>query len=869
VRVSALPFLVLFVALMPGLGHAGGLPVTPTTTLAAETGNNTSGAATFLGQTNGNRGVGNVSKVATSSLLYSGSTSQIFAHFMPWFGDPKHMSVGYNSNDPAQVHRQVTDMMSRGIAGAIVDWYGPNLTLEDQTTQYMRNEAQNSGGRFSFAVMEDKGALTACYYTAGCNLTQQLISDLTYAYNTYETSPAYLRVSGRPVVFTFAIDAYALDWNAVIAAVPGNPILIFLYQSSNGFTHPYSGGAFSWINLNLSNPNDIALSYLDTFYAAGQTYPAEATIGAGYKGFNDSLAPWAPVPPRVMNQNCGQTWMTSLAEAGKFYSAGGKQLPFMQLVTWNDYEEGSEIETGIDNCVSISASTSASSLTWNITGSETTIDHYTVFVSADGVNLMPLGDLAPGTHSFNLSSVGLAAGSYTFYVKAVGKPSMSNHMSGGVPFVVSTTALPPVASLSVTPSSGQAPIVVSASTANSSSPDGTAITSTLNFGDGSAPVTGPSANHTYNVAGSYTVTATVTSATGLSSTAIATVTVSAATASASCAPSGVGVTVCSPSSGNQITSPVTIAAAAAGSAPITTMAVYVDNVLATSVRSATLATPVSMSAGSHYVVVQAWDTTGAVYKAPVNVTVAATIKPQTGWWWDPKLNGIGFFLEDGGNSGNGMFAGGFLYDAAGNPTWMVSTGQMSGTSYSGNWLDVTGGQTLLGAYKAPTAQTPAGSVAINFTDSTHGVMTRPDGTTINLQRLSFSAGSTPAPPVAGAPQSGWWWNDPASAANNPGQGGTGFGIEIQGSAVFIVAYVYDDAGKPVWYLATGALTSPTVYTGTWDLYTGGPQLTSPEGTYAAHDTGSASPMSLSFSDATHGTLTMGTVTIPITRFQNF
>jgi hypothetical protein len=275
-----------------------------------------------------------------------------------------------------------------------------------------------------------------------------------------------------------------------------------------------------------------------------------------------------------------------------------------------------------------------------------------------------------------------------------------------------------------------------------------------------------------------------------------------------------------------------------------------------------------MSSGSHYVVVQAWDSNGAVYKTPFNVTVAST-KPQTGWWWDPSLTGIGFFLEDGGSSGNGMFAGGFMYDASGNPTWMVSTGQMNGNNYNGSWLKVTGGQTLLGPYKPVATNTAIANVAINFVDSTHAVMARPDGTTINLQRFPFTGSPTPVPPVAGAPQTGWWWNDPAFVANNPGHGGTGYGIETQGSNVFIVAYVYDDSGNPVWYLATGALTSPTTYSGSWELYADGPQLTSAEGSYSSHDAGSASPMSLSFSDAAHGTLTMGSVTIPITRMQNF
>ena len=54
-----------------------------TTTLTAETGNNTSTASSFTAQTNGNIGPSNISKVSTSSLLYPGSTAKIYAHFLP------------------------------------------------------------------------------------------------------------------------------------------------------------------------------------------------------------------------------------------------------------------------------------------------------------------------------------------------------------------------------------------------------------------------------------------------------------------------------------------------------------------------------------------------------------------------------------------------------------------------------------------------------------------------------------------------------------------------------------------------------------------------------------------------------------------
>src|ERR1700694_2440138 len=127
--------------------------VVPTTTLSAETSNNPSAAPSFLAQANGNRGNGNVSKLDVHSLLSSGLKTKVYAHLMLWFGKSNHMNVGYSSTDPAQVHRQITDMISRGINGVIIDWYGSN-TFEDQATRVVMAEAESHRG-FTFAIMFD------------------------------------------------------------------------------------------------------------------------------------------------------------------------------------------------------------------------------------------------------------------------------------------------------------------------------------------------------------------------------------------------------------------------------------------------------------------------------------------------------------------------------------------------------------------------------------------------------------------------------------------------------------------------------------------------------------------------------------------
>jgi hypothetical protein len=408
----------------PLVSFASTLTIKPTTTLAAQTSNNTSAANGFLAQTNGNLGAGNVSKMDVHSMLYAGANTKVYAHLLLWFGGTNHMNVNYSSTDPAQIKNQVADMISRGINGVIIDWYGPN-NAEDQATQLVMAEAQTHPG-FTFAIAVDKGAIEwdSC---SGCTAQQALIQQLQYVEQTYFSSPAYMKVNGQPVVTNFDVDSsYAIDWSSVSAALSTHPA--FLFQNSGGFSHLLSDGSYSWV---MPSTSDYGMAYLTNFYKTGELYPQTMTIGTAYKGFNDTLASWGS--NRIMAQQCGQTWLQTFAKINQFYNSAN-QLPALQLVTWNDYEEGSEIESGIDNCVGITASTSGSSLTWNISGNENTIDHYRAYISTDGKALMPLADIAAGTHSLNVCSYTLAARSYKLFVQAIGKPSLANHMSAAVTY---------------------------------------------------------------------------------------------------------------------------------------------------------------------------------------------------------------------------------------------------------------------------------------------------------------------------------------------------------------------------------------------------------------------------------------------------
>ncbi len=670
------------------------LAIVPTTTLAAETGNNTSASSLFLATGNGNLAQANVSKVNTHTLMYPGYSGKIYAHLMSWFcmtpGSTStgagtlcgsHVQVGYNSNDPAVVHAQAMDMISRGFDGVIHDWYGPGNSRDDIATRNWIAEAEQHPG-FQVALMIDQGALKwySCI-SSGCSPTQALTQLTQYAAQNFFNSPAYMRINGRPVLTNFDIDLhYTVDWNSVAANTPGNPI--FVFQNNGGFTHLLSAGSYSWVMPTASN---YGMDYLGSFYSTGMNYPAELTSGAMYKGFNDTLASWSG--NRVMSQQCGQTWLQTFAKANSMFNSS-QQLGAIQLVTWDDYEEGTELETGIDNCVSLTGAISGSTLSWTLSGNENTIDHYTVFISTDGQNLMPLGDFVVGTRQLDLSSFALAPGKYSLFVKAIGKPSLRNQMSNAVSYnavtsgvyITSPTSGATVASpvrltayaqsaypittivayldynevyrttassldASLTMAAGQHLLVTNAwdttgklmqaqvtITVAALAPLATlsvSQTSALSFTASTAASTDPNGSTLTSVinwgdgASSAGPTATHTYARGGNYTITATVTDSLGLSSSkSAAVTAAGVVIWSPLNGAVSRSPVHVSATAYDSKTIASMIVYVDGVKKYLVYANTLDTHIKMNKGTHRVTVNSWeDVTGLVFQSSATVTV--------------------------------------------------------------------------------------------------------------------------------------------------------------------------------------------------------------------------------------------------------
>jgi hypothetical protein len=111
-------------------------------------------------------------------------------------------------------------------------------------------------------------------------------------------------------------------------------------------------GFYAWINPGKAgwqhDGSNWGQEYLDNFYKTMVTqYPNKIAVGGAWPGFNDTKASWSQ--NRKMDPRCGRTFNDTLRMFRRYYSQD-HQLPFLMIETWNDYEEGSDIQKGVSAC---------------------------------------------------------------------------------------------------------------------------------------------------------------------------------------------------------------------------------------------------------------------------------------------------------------------------------------------------------------------------------------------------------------------------------------------------------------------------------------------------------------------------------------
>jgi hypothetical protein len=280
----------------------------------------------------------------------------VLAAYQAWHGLPSHVPAPYTSTDPIVISNHITAAKARGIDGFVVDWYGPPDGLLNDTDREFIDRAtgellqQSEGRGFYPAILYDEGTVSAAGVPTTAYQTR-VISDLLYA-RRYLTLPAYLLVNRHPAVFVFPYDDVDphIDWTEVRSQLGITVTLLDKDPDPDHLGHDAQfDGFYAWVQPTagewLPDCTEWGEGYLTWFYntMASPPYAEKGTVGGVWPGFDDSLAPWGS--GRCMSRRCGQTWRDTWRFVKQY------KPPIVMIQTWNDFEEGTDVEFGIGTCV--------------------------------------------------------------------------------------------------------------------------------------------------------------------------------------------------------------------------------------------------------------------------------------------------------------------------------------------------------------------------------------------------------------------------------------------------------------------------------------------------------------------------------------
>src|SRR5271170_884861 len=106
----------------------------------------------------------------------AGTTPQILALYEPWFGHPRHISIGYSSHDPAVISNQIHQAAAMGISAFVVDWYGDREPFNDASFALMQTIAAKQN--FHVAIIYDET-------NQEDGATDETIADFNMYHDTY------------------------------------------------------------------------------------------------------------------------------------------------------------------------------------------------------------------------------------------------------------------------------------------------------------------------------------------------------------------------------------------------------------------------------------------------------------------------------------------------------------------------------------------------------------------------------------------------------------------------------------------------------------------------------------------------------------
>ena len=261
------------------------------------------------------------------NILTNGNR-EIAAHYYPLIGP-------YDSSDPDVIDYHLLLMKYAGIDGILIDWYGTH-DVWDYGANLANSNALIEGIKkvgLEFGIVYEEFTTEQVELQLSIPAIDAAQQDINYMEQNYFNSGHYIHIQNdEPLLLTFGPRYFTnpMQWSEIFQALD-NPISFLpLWFATPQVGNSNSSGEFAWVDFTST------LSELDNFY---QSTDNDVIIGSAYPGFHDfyEQGGWGDSYGLIDHQN-GETLEATLAKATQY------NLDYLQLVTWNDFGEGTMIE---------------------------------------------------------------------------------------------------------------------------------------------------------------------------------------------------------------------------------------------------------------------------------------------------------------------------------------------------------------------------------------------------------------------------------------------------------------------------------------------------------------------------------------------
>jgi hypothetical protein len=257
---------------------------------------------------------------------------EIASHYYPLIGP-------YHSGDKKVIENHLLLLKYSGVDGLLIDWYGTynvnDYAMIKQNTDQLIAMLDKVGLEYAI-VYEDRFLNNIVNAGLAPTITGAAKTDMNYLQSNCFNDDNYIHINNQPLLLNFGPITLTTpaQWTTVFSNLNPKPTLLTLWNES-GEAGANAAGEYAWVYQNSS--------YLTSFYNNNLPNLGVA-FGSAYPGFNDYYAQGGGGASLgwTIDHNNGATLNETLSMA---QNAG---VDYVQLITWNDFGEGTMIEPTVE-----------------------------------------------------------------------------------------------------------------------------------------------------------------------------------------------------------------------------------------------------------------------------------------------------------------------------------------------------------------------------------------------------------------------------------------------------------------------------------------------------------------------------------------